>query len=105
MYQANRLAQSSVSCLVVRSDCSNSRITGDPEATALRKGCRPTTQNPISGTSPTRLKASLATPGWDKGSGSRHVRGDYKTLRRFPGTQPAGNVLDEAGRGDSPTEC
>src|SRR6266851_2853332 len=45
---------------------------------------RPTTQNPISGTSAPGLKASLATPGWDKGSGSRHVRGDYKTLRRFP---------------------
>jgi hypothetical protein len=37
---------------------------------------------------PTRLKASLATPGWDKGFGSRHVRGDYKTLARFRGLNP-----------------
>ena len=28
MYEANRLAQSSVLCLIVRSDCSNSRIYG-----------------------------------------------------------------------------
>jgi hypothetical protein len=34
---------------------------------------------------PTRLKASLATPGWNKGFGFRHVRGDYKTLRRLSG--------------------
>src|SRR6266702_5762450 len=32
---------------------------------------------------PTRLKASLAGPGWDKGSRSRNVYGDYKTLRRL----------------------
>src|SRR5260370_4024259 len=32
---------------------------------------------------PTRLKASLATRGWDKGFGSRHVRGDYKSLPCF----------------------
>jgi predicted house-cleaning NTP pyrophosphatase (Maf/HAM1 superfamily) len=30
MYQANRLARSSVLRLVARSDCSNSRITGNP---------------------------------------------------------------------------
>jgi len=29
------------------------------------------------------LKASLATPGWNKGFGSRHVRGDYKTVARL----------------------
>ena len=32
---------------------------------------------------PTRLKVSSATLGWDKGFGSRHVRGDYKILERF----------------------
>jgi hypothetical protein len=32
---------------------------------------------------PTRLKASLATPEWNKRFGSRHVRGDYKTLARL----------------------
>src|SRR5258708_996028 len=37
---------------------------------------------------PTRLKASLATPGWDKGFGSGHVRGDYKALARFRGLNP-----------------
>jgi hypothetical protein len=36
VYQANRLAQSSVLCLVVRSDCGNSRITGKPLFTASR---------------------------------------------------------------------
>ena len=32
---------------------------------------------------PTRLKASLATPGWDKGFGSRHVRGDLQDPGAF----------------------
>src|SRR6202453_1614429 len=31
----------------------------------------------------TRLEAPLARPGWDEGSGSSHVRCDYKILRRF----------------------
>jgi hypothetical protein len=59
------------------------QIPGSPGGWKSR---RPITQNSISGTSPTRpraSKASLATPGWDKGSGSKHVPGDYKTLRRL----------------------
>src|ERR1700722_19016211 len=31
----------------------------------------------------TRLKAPLARPGWDEGSGSSHVCDDYKILRRL----------------------
>jgi hypothetical protein len=50
---------------------------------------------------PTRLKASLATPGWNKGFGSRHVGGDYNPrafirtypdLTRFPDSRLFANV-------------
>jgi hypothetical protein len=38
----------------------------------------------------------MATPEWDKGFGSRHVRGDYKTLMRLSGVdRPADHICGE----------